>query len=53
MFSLEPAQIVVGPLEEKHLMTEDTFYDFQRIIKRMHFLEMEGEEIIISKNDSP
>ena len=53
MFSLEPAQIVIGPLEEKHLMTEDTFYDFQRIIKRMHFLEMEGEEIIISKNDSP
>lgn len=53
MFSLEPAQIVIGPLEEKHLMTEDTFYDFQRIIKRMYFLEVEGEEIIINKDDSP
>jgi len=26
-FSLEPAQIVVGPLQEKHLLTEDKFHD--------------------------
>jgi hypothetical protein len=38
-FSLEPAQIVIGPIEEKHLLTEDKFYDFQRILKRMYFLE--------------
>jgi len=27
-FSLDPAQIVLGPLQEKHLLTEDKFYDF-------------------------
>lgn len=52
-FSLDPAQIIVGPLEEKHILTESKFYDFQRIIKRMYFLEQEGEEIIIYEDDSP
>lgn len=52
-FSLEPAQIVIGPLEEKHLMTEEMFYEFRRILKRMYFLEQEAEEIIIYENDSP
>ena len=52
-FSLEPAQIVIGPIEEKHLLTEDKFYDFQRILKRMYFLEQEGEEIIIYDDDLP
>ena len=52
-FSLEPAQIVVGPLEEKHLLTEEMFYEFRRILKRMYFLEQEAEEIIIYENDSP
>lgn len=52
IFSLEPAQIVVGPIEEKHLLTEDNFYDFQRIIRRAFFLEVEGEEIVINKDDN-
>lgn len=53
-FSLDPAQIVVGPLEEKHLLTEEKFYDLRRILKRMYFIEQqEGEEIIIYDNDSP
>ena len=52
-FSLDPAQIVIGPLEEKHLLTEEKFYDFQRIIKRMYFLETEGDEIIINADDPP
>lgn len=51
-FSLDPAQIIIGPIEEKHILIEDKFYDLQRIIKRMYFLEQEGEEIIISKSDS-
>jgi len=42
---------VVGPIEEKHLLTEDNFYDFQRIIRRAFFLEVEGEEIVINKDD--
>ena len=52
LFSLEPAQIIVGPLNEQHFLTEEKFYDLQRIIKHMYFVE-EGEDIIISKDDSP
>ena len=52
-FSLDPAQIVIGPLEEKHLMIEDKFYEFQQVLKRMYFLEVEGEEIIINPDDDP
>ena len=52
-FSLEPAQIIVGPLEEKHLLTEEMFYELRRILKRMYFLEQEAEEIIIYENDPP
>ena len=51
--SLDPAQIIIGPLEEKHLLTEEKFYDFRRIIKRMYFIEQDGEEIIININDPP
>ena len=53
IFSLEPPQIIVGPPEEKHLLTESKFFDLQRILKRMYFLEVEGEEIIIYESDSP
>ena len=51
--SLDPAQIIIGPLEENHLLTEEKFYDFQRIIKRMYFIEQDGEEIIINPDDPP
>ena len=53
VFSLEPAQIIIGPIEEKHLLTEEKFYDLQRILKRMYFIEQEGEEIIINPDDPP
>ena len=52
-FSYDPAQIIVGPLEEKHLLTEEKFYDLQYLLKRMYFIEQEGEEIIIDPNDPP
>jgi len=52
-FSLDPAQIVIGPIEEKHLLTEEKFYDLQRLLKRMYFVEQEGEEIIIYPDDPP
>ena len=32
-------------------MTEEKFYEFQTIIRRMCFLEFEGDEIIIDPND--
>ena len=53
IFSFDPAQIVVGPQEENHIITEDKFYDLQKILKRMYFLEVEGEEIEISKDENP
>jgi len=28
LFSLEPAQIVIGPIAEKHILSEDKFYYF-------------------------
>ena len=52
-FSLDPAQIVLGPLEEKHLLTEDNFYEFQHVLRRAYFLEVEGEEIVIKSDDAP
>lgn len=53
-FSLDPAQIVVGPLQEKHLLTEEMFYEMRRILKRMYWVEQqEGEEIIIYEDDLP
>lgn len=51
LFSLEPAQIVIGPLAEKHILTEGKFYDFQHLIRRMCFLETEEDEIIIYDDD--
>lgn len=52
-FSLDPAQIIVGPLSEKHILTEAQFYEFQRIVRRMYCVDMDEEEIIIDPNDSP
>jgi len=53
IFSLDPAQIIIGPAEEKHLLTEEKFYDLQRLLRRMYFIEQEGEEIIIYPDDPP
>lgn len=52
-FSLEPAQIVLGPLEEKHILNEEKFYQLQSLIKRAYFIELQGEQIVINKDDSP
>ena len=51
-FILDPPQIVVGPVEEKHILNEEKFSDLQRLIRRMYFIEQEGEEIIINPDDS-
>lgn len=52
-FSLNPAQIIVGPISENHFIDEGKFYDLQHILRRMYFLEQEGEEIIIYEDDNP
>lgn len=52
-FSIEPAEIIIGPLEEQHILTEGKFYDLQKIIRWMYFLEEGEEEIIIYEDDPP
>ena len=52
-FSLTPAQIVVGPMEEKHIIDEAVYYELQRLLRRMYFIEQEGDEIVINANDDP
>ncbi len=52
-FVLDPPQILVGPVEEQHILDEKHFYDLQRVLKRMYFIEQEGEEIIIYDDDDP
>ena len=55
VFSLEPAQIVIGPLQEKHLLTEEKFYDLQKILRHMYFIEQgeDDERNIIREDDDP
>ena len=53
IFSLDPAQIIIGPLKEKHLILEEDFHNFRKIIKRMYFIETDVEDIIIYENDDP
>ena len=51
--SLDPPSIFIGPVEEQHILNEMLFYDFQQLLRRMYFLEVEGEEIIIYPDDLP
>ena len=51
VFSMDPAQIILGPVEENHLLTEEKFYDFRHILKKMYFLNVEEEDIVIYDTD--
>ena len=51
IFSLDPPQIIIGQGDVQHNLTEESFYDFQRILRRMYFMETEGDEIIIYDDD--
>ena len=51
--SVDPPIILVGPAEEERKLDEASFYDLQQVLRRMYFLEVEGEEIIIYPDDSP
>jgi len=50
-FLPDPAQIIIGPLDQNHIIDEGKFYEFQSILRRMYFIEVEGEEIIIYDDD--
>lgn len=52
-FSLDPAQIVIGPLVEKHFLDESHFFSLREILKKMYFLDDGEEEIVIHEDDSP
>ena len=51
--SLDPPAIYVGPITDNRVFSEVLFYDFQQVLRRMYFLEVEGEEIIIYPDDLP
>ena len=51
--SLDPPMIFIGPVEDNRILNEEKFYDLQRLLRRMYFLEVEGEEIIIYADDLP
>ena len=53
IFLLENEQIIIGPIEEKHILSEQKFYELQHIIRRMYFLETEEDEIVIYEDDDP
>lgn len=52
-FTFDPPAIILGAVEDQHILDEIHFYDFQHLLKRMYFLEQEGEEIIIYPDDDP
>ena len=52
-FSIDPAQIIIGPLGEQHILTEGKFYELQQMIRWMYFLDEYTEEIIIYDDDPP
>lgn len=51
-FTYDPPQIIVGPPEEKHILNEESFLEFRKILKKMYFLN-EEQEIEERKEDSP
>lgn len=53
IFQLDPAQIVIGPLDEKHFIDEEKFYDLRKILKRMYFIETDVDDVIIYEDDDP
>lgn len=52
-FSLDPAQLVVGPIEEKHIITEEKFYEFQALLRHMYFIDVDVDDIVINADDDP
>lgn len=51
-FSFDPPQIIIGPLEEKHLLDEEGWKNFRKIIRKMYFMDT-AQEIEERKDDNP
>lgn len=54
-FSIDPAQIIIGPLDEKHIINEESFIAFRAAIRKICFINIndDSDEIIINPDDSP
>ena len=53
IFSLEQEEIIIGPPQEKHLMVAEDFYNFRKILRRMYFLDISKDDIVIEEDDDP
>ena len=53
IFSLEQEEIIIGPPQEKHLMIAEDFYNFRKILRRMYFLDVSKDDIVIEEDDDP
>ena len=52
--SFDMEQIIIGPIEEQHILTENKFYDLQYVIRCMYFLEEIGDDSLqIRQNEDP
>ena len=51
--TLDPPMIFIGPIEDQRIIKDEQFYDLQHVLRRMYFIEVEGEEIIIYPDDPP
>ena len=50
----ETEQIIMGPIEEQHILNEAKFYDLQQIIRCMCFLEeINGQSLRIADDEDP
>ena len=52
-FSTELAQIIIGPIAEKHIMDEEKFTFFQKMLKRMYFVDDGGQDDIVINDSDP
>ena len=50
---VDPPQFIVGPLTENRVLTEMLFYDLQQILRRMYFIDVDNDDIVIFDDDSP
>lgn len=53
IFSIDTEQIIIGPPEEKHILSEEYYYELQKILRKMYMQDGNEEEVIINPNDSP
>ena len=51
--SLDPPALILTRDGEEHVLDEEHFADLQHLVKRMYWLEADGDDIVINKDDDP